>query len=144
MQLKKAIFTKLGGEKTFGAPIKTELELTEAVRQGLPVRVVGLVFDGLRLTTGDMEHLVMPRRTLQRRIKHHQRLEPDESGRMVRVARVLTFADEVFGNPEKASRWLHKPKRNLNGQTPIEVLDTEEGARIIEDRLFAIAHGLTA
>lgn len=144
MQLKKSLIASLGGEKIVGTSIKTELDLAEVIRRGLPANVVTMIFDGKRLTTADMERLVISRRTLQRRIKQRQRLAPDESDRMVRVARILTLADDVFGNPEKATRWLNKPKRSLKGQTPIQLLDTEEGARIVEDLLFAIAHGLTA
>jgi len=144
MQLQKAVFTRLGGEKTLGTKIKTELDLAQAIRQGLPTSVVQTVFDGITLTTVDMERLVMPRRTLQRRIKQRQRLAPDESDRMVRVTRILTLADQVFGDLKKATRWLNKSKRSLNGQTPIQILDTEEGARIVEDHLLSIAHGLTA
>lgn len=144
MQLQKAIITRLGGEKILGTKIKTELDLTKAIRRGLPPRVVQMVFDGVRLTTVDMERLVMPRRTLQRRIKQGQRLAPEESGRMVRVTRILTLADKVFGDPKKATRWLNKSKRSLDGQAPIQILDTEEGAHIIEDHLFSIAHGITA
>lgn len=144
MQLEKAVYITLGGERTFGAEVKTELDLAEAIRRGLPTEVVPMVFDGIRLTTVDMEHLVIPRRTLERRIRQKQPLAPDESGRMVRVARILAFADEIFGNPDKATRWLNKAKRSLKGQTPIQVLDTEEGARIVENLIFSIAHGLTA
>ena len=75
-----------------------------------------------------MERLVMPRRTLNHRIKKGERLTREASDRVVRVARIVTTAEVTFGNREKASRWLHKPEQGFSGQKPIDLPDTEEGA----------------
>lgn len=100
------------------------------------------LFDGDLLAKADMERLVMPRRILNHRIKMGERLTCEESDRVTRVARIIPIANETFGNRQKASRWLHNPKRGFSGKTPIELLDAEEGARVVEDQLFRIAHGL--
>jgi putative toxin-antitoxin system antitoxin component (TIGR02293 family) len=144
MSLPQSIAEILGGDEILGMPVSTELELAEAVRHGFLPAVTKELFDGSVLTKSDMERLVMPRRTLTHRIKKGERLTREESDRVARVARIVAMAEETFGNREKASRWLHKPKRGFGGQTPIDLLDTEEGARIVEDRLFRIAHGLAA
>ena len=133
-----------GGKKVIGKEIRSELEFAEVVRLGFWPAVVDELFDGDVLTKSGMERLVMPRRTLNHRIKKGERLTRDESDRVVRVARIVATAEETFGNRAKASRWLHKPKRGFSGQKPIDLLDTEEGARVVEDRLFRIAHGLAA
>jgi putative toxin-antitoxin system antitoxin component (TIGR02293 family) len=134
----------LGGEEVIGFSISTEFELARAVRLGFLPSVTEKLFDGTVLKKSDMDRLVMPRRTLTHRIKKGERLTREESDRVTRVARIVAMAEETFGNREKASRWLHKPKRGFDDQTPIDLLDTEEGARIVEDRLFRIAHGLAA
>ncbi|MES9994420.1 MAG: antitoxin Xre/MbcA/ParS toxin-binding domain-containing protein [Candidatus Thiodiazotropha sp.] len=134
----------LGGEEFIGIEVTSEFELAKAVRQGFLPSVTEKLFDGTVLKKSDMERLVMPRRTLTHRIKKGERLTREESDRIARVARIVAMAEETFGSRDKASRWLHKPKRGFEGQTPIDMLDTEEGARIVEDRLFRIAHGLAA
>jgi uncharacterized protein (DUF2384 family) len=50
----------------------------------------------------------------------------------------------VFGEPEKAHRWLRKAKRELKGETPLAYLASEAGARIVEEMLFRIEHGIFA
>ncbi|MET0061361.1 MAG: antitoxin Xre/MbcA/ParS toxin-binding domain-containing protein [Candidatus Thiodiazotropha endolucinida] len=144
MFLPESIAEILGGEKVLGSPVSSQFELAEAVRHGFLPAVTDELFDGTILTKSDMERLVMPRRTLTHRIKKGERLTREESDRIARVARIVAMAEETFGNRDKASRWLHKPKRAFDSQTPIDLLDTEEGARIVEDRLFRIAHGLAA
>jgi RES domain-containing protein len=50
------------------------------------------------------------------------------------VVRVLAAAEETFGSQDKASRWLRRPTKVLEGEAPLEMLDTTEGAREVEDR----------
>ncbi|MGH9845548.1 MAG: antitoxin Xre/MbcA/ParS toxin-binding domain-containing protein [Blastocatellia bacterium] len=42
----------------------------------------------------------------------------------------------------KASLWLQEPNRALGLQTPLSLLDTDEGARRVEDVLIRIEHGV--
>ena len=57
----------------------------------------------------------------------------EESDKVVRIARITALAEKVFGNEEKAFRWLRKPKRRFASRTPLEVLATEAGAQLVEE-----------
>jgi putative toxin-antitoxin system antitoxin component (TIGR02293 family) len=61
-----------------------------------------------------------------------------------RIARVTAKAEATFGSKEKAHRWLCRPTTSLNGEEPLKLLDTEAGARLVEDLLIRIAHGIAA
>jgi putative toxin-antitoxin system antitoxin component (TIGR02293 family) len=50
----------------------------------------------------------------------------------------------VFGDPAKAQRWMRKPKRSLVGETPLAYLASENGARVVEEMLRRIEHGIFA
>jgi uncharacterized protein (DUF2384 family) len=41
-------------------------------------------------------------------------------------------------------RWLHNPMRRLEGQSPFDVLDTDIGARLVEEALGQIDAGYFA
>ncbi len=58
-----------------------------------------------------------------------------------RIARIVQQSDQVFANHEKSKKWLHKPLKTLNGKTPIDMLDSEEGARIVEELLGQLDEG---
>ena len=62
----------------------------------------------------------------------------------MRVARITAMAEQVFGEPERAWRWLRKPKRRFDGKTPVEMLATEAGARLVEEMIGQIEHGIFA
>jgi putative toxin-antitoxin system antitoxin component (TIGR02293 family) len=53
-------------------------------------------------------------------------------------------AEETFANAEKARTWLRRQTRVLGGQSPLELLDTDVGARSVEALLGRIAHGIAA
>jgi len=87
---------------------------------------------------------VVPKRTLARRRAASELLTVDETDRALRLKRIGLQAQNVFGNAEKASRWLRKPKRELKGETPLAYLASEAGARVVEEMLYRIEHGIFA
>lgn len=68
----------------------------------------------------------------------------EEGGKAVRLARVDRLAVNVFGDTAKAHRWLRKSKKALGGETPLAYLATEAGARVVEEMLDQIDHGIWA
>ena len=69
------------------------------------------------------------------------RLARYESDRLYRLARVVALAKRHIGDEEAAARWLRRPNRALGGNVPLELLDTELGARAVENVLGRIAFG---
>ncbi|MER8406593.1 MbcA/ParS/Xre antitoxin family protein [Mesorhizobium sp. M0185] len=65
-----------------------------------------------------------------------------ESERALRL-RISTMADRVFGNYERAQRWLRKRSRVLN-EAPINLLQSETGAMLVEEEPNRIAYGIVA
>ena len=52
--------------------------------------------------------------------------------RLARVVRVATRAEEALADEAKAHRWLRTPNRALSGRAPLDLLDTDIGARTVE------------
>jgi putative toxin-antitoxin system antitoxin component (TIGR02293 family) len=93
-------------------------------------------------SSDEIYRIVAPRRTLDRRKKNNEQLTVAESDRVQRLERVTQHAYRVFGNEEKANRWLRKPCRALDKAVPLELLNSETGAQIVEGELHAIDHGM--
>ena len=75
---------------------------------------------------------------------HRPRKTSTAAEKALRLERITTLADRVFGNSDKAHRWLCKPKRTLDGATPMDVVANETGARTVEEMLYRIGHGMFA
>ena len=70
-------------------------------------------------------------------------MQPDESDRLVRLARVFSRAIELYGgDSEGAQAWLMRPNRALGGASPFEMAKTEVGAGEVERLISQIEHGV--
>jgi putative toxin-antitoxin system antitoxin component (TIGR02293 family) len=139
----EAIVEILGGRKVLGKTIKNPDDLTQLIRKGLPA--VSITALAARLHIGNSvlsRKLGIPQRTLTRRLSQALLLTPAESDRTVRMARVYANAIEMIGDGEKAIAWLNTPNRALGGERPLDQLDTDTGARMVEDILGRIAYGV--
>lgn len=120
-----------------------DMRLISAVRQGLAVQEVDDVLASGRLSAAELDRLALPRKTLNHR-RGLGRLSPEQSDRIVRLLRMIGLAEDTFGSAAKAHRWLRLPTAALAGNAPIDLLDTEVGARQVEMLLGRIAHGIAA
>jgi putative toxin-antitoxin system antitoxin component (TIGR02293 family) len=136
-----AVVEELGGEPALGRSLRTEIDLQAAIREGFPQAVVEEVMHAANLTLKELAaSLDLSARSLQRR-RREGRLARYESDRLYRLARIMALAKHYLGDDEKATRWLRRPNRALGGGTPLELIDTELGARTVENVLGRIAYG---
>jgi putative toxin-antitoxin system antitoxin component (TIGR02293 family) len=54
------------------------------------------------------------------------------------------LAEDVLGDAEKANRWLREALRVLDDKTPLDVAQTDSGARVVEQILAKIDWGAAA
>lgn len=124
-------------------PLKSDLDLMRLVEKRLPVNSLeSLSTHGV--TNQEIYSYISPRRTLAHRRSREESLTHDESDRAVRMARITALAEEVFADDAKAGRWLRKPKARFESRTPLDLLQTEAGARIVEELLLQLEYGYAA
>lgn len=134
----------LGGRRTLGRDIRSDMDLEDAIRIGLPVKAAESVVKTGALRAPELHELVIPRRTLAHRKSSGGQLSSEQSDRLARVVRVVASTEEAIGDGDKARRWLRKPNRALQGRRPLDLLASDVGARLVEQELGRIEHGLGA
>jgi putative toxin-antitoxin system antitoxin component (TIGR02293 family) len=126
-----------------GAQPSSELDLVKLAEEGVSTKVVG-VMTSHGLTSTEVYSIVIPQRTLKHRQSRKERLSREESDRAIRAARVLARAQTVFGSEEKALKWMRHPKQRFSGRTPLQMLVTETGGRMVEEMLIQTDEGMVA
>jgi uncharacterized protein (DUF2384 family) len=58
--------------------------------------------------------------------------------------RIQALSEDVFGDAQKANRWLRENLAILDGKPPLEIARTESGARVVEQMLAKIDWGAAA
>jgi putative toxin-antitoxin system antitoxin component (TIGR02293 family) len=137
----EALVEALGGKKVFKRRIVNVDQLRKTVKAGLPYASLEALIDKFGLAREEAAAaLHLPQRTFARR-KKEQKLQGDESDRLLRLARVSGQAAATVGSEEKAVRWLRRPNRALGNRAPLELIDSDIGTRQVEEVLGRIEHG---
>src|ERR1700759_2413271 len=126
-----------------GRTPESELDLARMAEKGLPTDVTRSMTEH-GLTQGEVNTLVIPARPLKHRRSRREPLSRDESDKLARLVRVFDHAVYVFGGPERARAWLDKPKKRFDNRTPLAMLRTEVGGRMVEEMLGQIDEGMFA
>ena len=137
----EALVEVLGGKKVFKRRIVNVDQLRETVKAGLPYASLEALIGKFGLAREEAAAaLHLPQRTIARR-KKEQKLQADESDRLLRLARVGAQAAATLGSAEKAVQWLRRPNRALGNRAPLDLIDSDIGARQVEEVLGRIEHG---
>jgi putative toxin-antitoxin system antitoxin component (TIGR02293 family) len=124
-------------------PLENDPEMAALILAGLPTTVLRKVAAFLGLRPAKIGSLVnINEKTLERRLKAHARLKPDESERVARLMRIISLATAALESEAHAREWLNRPLRELGGRTPLQMTATEPGAREVERVLGRIEHGI--
>jgi putative toxin-antitoxin system antitoxin component (TIGR02293 family) len=122
---------------------KGMLEFDQLIREGFPVIPGAYLKNTLKLTYLEFAKMLgISPKTLQRKRKAHERLSIVESDRLFRIVRIFAVASQVLEDDKVASEWMHRPQQGLGGRVPLEMIQTEAGAREVEDLLGRIEHGV--
>jgi len=117
-------------------------KIIESIQNGLPIRELDRLQASLAIDNGKLASaLGISKATLQRR-KAQGRLDPAESDRVLRFARLMGKAIAVLGGVEHAREWLRSPQFGLGGAVPLDYAQTEPGAREVENLLGRIEYGV--
>jgi putative toxin-antitoxin system antitoxin component (TIGR02293 family) len=138
----QAVAKVMGGARVLKSTVRSPADLERLVSNGLPVGVVdhtlGYVIED-PLTRKRVKNALIPPATLKRR---KVMLSPEESARFERVARVMAVAESAWEDHADAQRFMTTPHPLLEGRPPIDVAETDLGARRVEDILAAIEYAL--
>jgi putative toxin-antitoxin system antitoxin component (TIGR02293 family) len=132
----------LGGRKLLKTEVRSDLDFVRLVQDGLPTAVLERLVARGELSAQEVEKYIIPRRTLAHRKRRRQPLSREESDKLARVARIFAVALDTFQDRAKAATWMRRPSRVLDGAAPVELLGTDSGARMVEQTLERLAHGV--
>ncbi|ABC24334.1 antitoxin [Rhodospirillum rubrum] len=124
----------------------SQLHLITLIEEGLSISALDRVSRSVAPEDATFKYRIVSRARLARRRKPGQdRLHGDESDRLVRLARVWTFATAVWGDEKAARDFFFRPHPLLDGRPPIDVvLASAMGAELVGDILGRLAYGTAA
>ena len=130
------LLSALGGRAAIASEPATAGEWAARIHSGLPAASAFAFKAALDLTNEQLASVLgVSPRTLAR-------LDLVSGDRLVRSARLFAVATDVLEEAEAAARWLKAPQRALGGATPLDLAQTDVGARAVEALLGRMEHGV--
>jgi len=135
----------LGGKKYWHRRLASRLDVHAAIVGGVPYgSLVFLVASVKGLEEGDVARVLgISTRTLRRQGETPEKQMPaDLASKAWLFAETLARATDIFGGKEEAERWMAGPALGLDGQRAIDLLQTVQGAELVNDFLTRLEFGV--
>lgn len=139
--------TFLGGRKYWSSRVRSRSDVHAAIVKGVPYgSLVFFVANTKLLSEEDVAKVLgISTRTLRRQAETPDKAMPTElASKAWQVAETLAKATDIFGGKDEAERWMSTPAIGLDGQRPIDLLQTLQGAEVVNDFLVRLDYGVYA
>lgn len=127
------------------------LERVRLVRTGVRLRDAMQVQERLHMPKGRFYSILgFPEATMKRKERDDARLSPDQTERVLGVARLISEVERMVaesGNPDGfdagnwVADWLEQSVPALNGQKPADLMDTLSGQTLVLELLARMQSG---
>jgi len=135
----------LGGKKFWHHRIASRSDVHSAIVSGIPYgSLIFLVEQMKELEEIDIVRVLgISARTLRRQSEAPDKTMPvDLASKAWLFAETLAKATDVFGSKDDAELWMSRPAMGLDGQRPIDLLQTVQGAELVSDFLGRLEYGV--
>lgn len=116
-------------------------DIIDSIRLGLPKRGVDAFLEKTNVNREQLSQVLHISTRQLNRYKPEQRLSPEQSNYLFELTRIYTRAVDVLRDQSTAEHWLGRQQLALGNHTPLQLLDTTEGVRMVDDLLSQIEYG---
>jgi putative toxin-antitoxin system antitoxin component (TIGR02293 family) len=122
----------------------SEMDLVAMIRNGFTKTSMDTMMEHLDVSAGDMARMLHTSDRTLRRYTEDTVLNPDQSEKLLALARLFAHGIDVFGSSQRLRRWLNGPVSSLAGKRPIDLLDTSVGITLVNDTIGRIEYGIAS
>jgi putative toxin-antitoxin system antitoxin component (TIGR02293 family) len=115
--------------------------IIDNIRDGLPKKAIDTVLAKTSISRTQLSNILHISTRQLNRYEKDDRLSPEQSNFLYEFTRIYTRGLDILGDAATTDAWLARPNLALGDVSPIELLDTGEGARMVNDLLSNIEYG---
>lgn len=120
---------------------KSDYHVIDCIREGLPKSSIDTFLEKTNVNKQQLSHVLHISTRQLSRYEPDDRLSPEQSNFFYELTRIYTRALDVLGDQATAENWLARKQVALGGRVPMDLLDTTEGVRLVDDLLTQIEYG---
>lgn len=126
------------------SPIRNNVDFIGMIREGVPKKSLDHLMDNTGLTVAEISTIIRTSDRTLRRYTARQKLNPEQSERIIELARLYSRGEDVFGSMDAFKQWMNSTVVALGNKKPKTYLDTSLGINILMNELGRIEHGIFA
>jgi putative toxin-antitoxin system antitoxin component (TIGR02293 family) len=111
------------------------------LRQGFPYEAVNFVLENTCVSRKDLSNILHISTRQLNRYHEDDRLSAEQSNFLYELSLLYVRGEDVFGDRPTFENWLQRPQMALGMEIPLQLLDTSEGFRMVNDLLSQIEYG---
>ena len=111
------------------------------IRQGIPKIAVETLLEKTNVSRAQLSQIIHISLRQLNRYQNDDLLSVEQSNFLYEFTRIYTRGLDIFGDGKTLDKWLMRSNLALGDQSPITLLDTSEGIRMVDDLLSQIEYG---
>lgn len=119
-------------------------DFINCIREGVPKKALDNLIEVTGINATTMAAIIRTSDRTLRRYLPKQKLNPEQSERVIELAKIYSRGEEVFGTLDAFREWMQSSVRALGDKRPQEFLDTSIGIELLMEELGRIEHGIFA
>lgn len=135
-------YSKTGTLEKERLGMESFLKQIQRIKSGLPITFFNRISKDIGLPEKHLARIINTSTSTLAVRKKTGVFSFSESERLFRIRRIYNRAMEIFQDRELTKKWLKEPNWQLGGTAPIDFIDTEIGAREVENLLGRLEHGI--
>ena len=145
LNLVRSVLRLLGiAGQSMQSPIRNNVDFIGMIREGVPKKSLDHLMDNTGLTVAEISTIIRTSDRTLRRYTARQKLNPEQSERIIELARLYSRGEDVFGSMDAFKQWMNSTVVALGNKKPKTYLDTSLGINILMNELGRIEHGIFA
>ena len=124
--------------------VNNSTDFIPVIRTGIPKKALDNLMDNTGITVPEITKIIRTSDRTLRRYAASQKLNPEQSERLIELAKLYSRGEEVFGSMEGFKTWMDSSVMALGSKKPKEFLDTSIGIDLLMNELGRIEHGIFA
>lgn len=137
------VFSFLFSDEYIKSHMKCDMEsdVIDCIRSGMPRLAIDSILEKTNVSKTQLSNIlhISPRQL--NRYGKDDRLSPEQSNFLYEFTRIYTRGLDILGDGATVDKWLMRPNMALGDKQPLELLDTSEGLRMVNDVLSQIEYG---
>jgi putative toxin-antitoxin system antitoxin component (TIGR02293 family) len=113
----------------------------DCIRGGIPKLAVDSILEKTNVSKTQLSNILHISTRQLNRYGQDDRLSPEQSNLLYEFTRIYIRGLDVLGDTATVDKWLMRPNMALGDKQPLELLDTSEGLRMVNDVLSQIEYG---